>query len=129
MYLIGEVSRKVNLSQKRIREYEDEGFISPIRNSSTNNRNYSEFDINQIKQIKKLIHKHGLTVACLKTLLNFAPCWKIFDCNKTEKCPAFKNLHTSCYDLMKNSTCSDCKTCPVFLNRKQKPIKILIKEA
>jgi hypothetical protein len=36
--LINEVSRLVNLSQKRIREYEKEGFIKPLREKNTNNR-------------------------------------------------------------------------------------------
>ena len=51
MFLIGEVSGKVGLSQKRIREYEKEGFIAPIRDPNTNNRHYTDLDIQQIKQI------------------------------------------------------------------------------
>jgi hypothetical protein len=127
MYLIGEISRKVKLSQKRIREYEKEGFIAPIRDSKTNNRHYTNLDIKQIKQVNNLIHKHGLTISCLKTLLKFAPCWNIFDCKRTRDCAAFKNPHTPCYVTMKNAPDSRCKTCPVFLNRNQKPIKILVK--
>jgi DNA-binding transcriptional MerR regulator len=128
MYLIGEVSRKVKLSQKRIREYEKEGFISPIRDAKTNNRRYTDFDIKQIKQIKNLIHKHGLTISCLKVLLKSAPCWNIFNCKKTTECEVFKNPQTQCYDTMKSEPDSTCKTCPIFLNRGQKPIKILVKE-
>ena len=41
-YLINEVARRVNLSQKRIREYESEGFIRPKRDAKTNNRRYTE---------------------------------------------------------------------------------------
>ena len=127
MYLIGEISRKVNLSQKRIREYEKEGFIAPVRESKTNNRHYTDLDIKQIKQVNNLIHKHGLTISCLKTLLKSAPCWNIFDCKKTGECEVFKNPHTPCYVTMKNAHDSSCKTCPVYLNRNQKPIKILFK--
>lgn len=90
-YLIGEVSRKVKLSQKRIRDYEKEGFVAPIRDANTNNRHYTDLDIDQIKQINKLIHQHGFTISCLKTLLRSAPCWNIFDCKKTGECAAFKN--------------------------------------
>jgi hypothetical protein len=127
MYLIGEISRKVKLSQKRIREYEKEGFIAPIRDAKTNNRHYTDLDIKQIKQVNTLIHKHGLTISCLKTLLKSAPCWKIFDCKKTGECAAFENPHTPCYVAMKNAPDSNCKSCPVYLNRNQKPIKILFK--
>ena len=125
-YLIGEVSRKVKLSQKRIREYEKEGFVAPIRDAKTNNRHYTNLDINQIKQIYNLIHQHGLTISCLKTLLKSAPCWNIFDCKKTAECAVFKDPHTPCYVTMKNTPDSKCETCPVYRNRDQKPIKILV---
>ena len=126
IYLIGEISRRVKLSQKRIREYEKEGLLAPIRDYRTNNRHYTDLDIKQIKQINNLIHKHGLTISCLKTLLKSAPCWNIFDCKKTGECAVFKNPHTPCYVTMKNALDSKCKTCPVYLNRNQKPIKILV---
>ena len=128
MYLIGDVSRSVKLSQKRIREYEKEGFILPIRDPKTNNRYYTDFDIKQIEQIKNLIHKHGLTISCLKILLKSAPCWNIFNCKKTGRCAVFKNPHKPCYITMKDAPDSVCKTCPVYLNRSQKPIKILVKQ-
>lgn len=127
MYLIGEISREVNLSQKRIREYEKEGFIAPVRESKTNNRHYTDLDIKQIKQVNNLIHKHGFTISCLKTLLKSAPCWNIFDCKKTAECEAFKNPHSPCYVTMKKAPDSRCETCPVYLNRDQKLIKILFK--
>lgn len=38
MYLIKKVSQDVNLSQKRTREYEKEGFIKPEREPKTNIR-------------------------------------------------------------------------------------------
>ena len=127
MYLIGEISREVKLSQKRIREYEKEGFIKPVRETKTNNRYYTDFDIRQIKQVKNLIHKHGLTVSCLKTLLKSAPCWNIFDCDKTAECEAYKSPHTPCYITMENVPDSKCDNCPVYLNRNSKPVKILFK--
>ena len=125
-YSIGDISRKVNLSQKRIRDYEKEGLLAPLRDPRTNNRKYTDADVKQIKQINDLIHRHGLTISCLKTLLKAAPCWNIFDCKKTGKCPAYKNPHIPCYDTLKHVSDANCKTCPVFLNRKQKPIKILV---
>ena len=91
MYLINEVSRRVNLSQKRIREYEKEGFINPDREPKTNNRRYSDFEVSQIQRINQLIHERGFTLACLRNLLQLAPCWKIFDCGDKENCSAYKN--------------------------------------
>ena len=128
LYLIGEVSRKVGLSQKRIREYEKEGLITPIRDHKTNNRLYSDYNIDQIKQVSDLIHKHGFTISCLKTLLLFAPCWKIFNCKKYKDCLAYNNPNEPCYRIMKNEHDSGCKNCPIYLNRYQKPINILVKQ-
>ena len=72
LFLINEVSRIVNLSQKRIREYEKEGFVKPIRENSTNNRLYSEFEIAQIQRINALIHDRGFTLALLASALILA---------------------------------------------------------
>ena len=131
-YLIGDVSRKVGLSQKRIREYENEGFISPRRDPATNNRLYSDFDINQIQRIQSLIHEHGFTLACLKYLLVSAPCWNIFDCNKKDSCPASLKPDIHCYDVLRNintSAAVQCEACPVYRSRKTPKIKVLEKNS
>ena len=89
----------VNLSQKRIREYEKEGFIKPLREKNTNNRLYSNFDVAQIGQINSLIHDRGFTLACLRNLMVLAPCWNIYDCDKKEECPAFQLPWRPCYEV------------------------------
>lgn len=120
-WLINEVSRRVGLSQKRIREYEKSGLIKPDREQRTNNRRYSEADICQILRVKALIHEHGFTLACLKYFLAAAPCWIVFDCARKECCPTYKTPHTPCYELVKQtaerSSSVDCDRCPIFLNR------------
>ena len=128
LYLIGAVSRQVDLSQKRIREYENEGFISPRRDPATNNRLYTDFDIKQIKRIKSLIHDHGFTLACLKHLLVSAPCWNIFSCQKKDSCPASQTPSMKCYDALYNqnpSALEQCKLCPVYRSRNTPKIKVL----
>ena len=130
LYLIGAVSRQVDLSQKRIREYENEGFISPRRDPATNNRLYTDFDINQIKRIKSLIHDHGFTLACLKHLLVSAPCWNIFQCERKDSCPASKTPSMNCYEaqyLENPSAAEQCKICPVYRSRKTPKLKVLEK--
>ena len=99
LFLINEVSRHVNLSQKRIREYEKEGFIKPLREKNTNNRLYSSFDVAQINQINRLIHERGFTLACLRNLMVLAPCWNIFDCQEKDDCPAYKLPWRPCYEV------------------------------
>jgi hypothetical protein len=120
LYLINEVSRLVNLSQKRIREYEKEGLVKPIRENSTNNRLYSDFEIAQIQRINSLIHDRGFTVACLKNLLVLAPCWNIFDCQVKEQCSAYHLPWRPCYEVReyRETSCNGpCERCAVWLNR------------
>jgi hypothetical protein len=130
LYLINEVSRIVNLSQKRIREYEKEGFIKPLREKNTNNRLYSSFDISQIGQINRLIHEHGFTLACLRKVMVMGKCWDIFACPTKEECPAFQLPWHPCYEVRKKEGNFDkgrCSRCPVYLNRSVKKEKILEK--
>jgi MerR family transcriptional regulator, repressor of the yfmOP operon len=127
-YLITNVSRMVGLSQKRIREYEKEGLIKPRRDPRTNNRLYMESDIRRIEHIKRLIHEHGFTIACLKYFLSCAPCWIIYRCNRKETCPAYHEPHAHCYEIARAAVpvaAADCDDCAVYLNRGQTPIALL----
>lgn len=120
LYLINEVARKVDLSQKRIREYEREGFIRPMREKRTNNRLYTDFEVSQIRRISQLIHERGFTLACLRNLLVLAPCWNVFGCAEPEKCPAYQDPHTPCWQVRgrTETLCpGGCERCCVYLNR------------
>jgi DNA-binding transcriptional MerR regulator len=120
MFMINEVSKKVNLSQKRIREYEKEGFIKPDREPRTNNRLYSDFDIEQVKRVNFLIHTRGFTLACLRQLLNMASCWNIFDCKHKDECSAYKNPHENCWktrEKVETKCTGPCGRCAIFLTR------------
>lgn len=130
LYLINDVSRLVNLSQKRIREYEKEGFIKPIREKNTNNRLYSPFDVAQIQQINYLIHERGFTLACLRNLMVLAPCWNIFDCQEKEQCPAYQLPWRPCHEVResKETLCpGPCNQCAIYLNRDVKKERVLQK--
>ncbi len=119
-YFISAVSRKVNLSQKTIREYEKMGLVNPRREPRTNNRIYSDFDIAQILQISYLIHHEGFTLPCLKRLLRLAPCWNVFDCDAKEECSAYKFPHRPCHETRQKeeTQCDDsCDRCAIYVNR------------
>lgn len=125
-YSISEVSRIVDLSQKRIRDYEKEGFLRPQRETETNNRIYTEQEIAVIRRIKELIHQ-GFTLRCLKNLMVSAPCWVIFDCEEKAYCPAYKSPGAICYQLLCPKPKFEertCETCPVFLTCSSRPVKI-----
>lgn len=129
-YLINDVSRRVGLSQKRIREYEKARLIKPARAPRTNNRLYSESDIVNILKVKDLIHQHGFTLSCLQYFLSSAPCWIIFKCTKKSFCPAYKSPHTPCYKAVRDAgqrVKKACLSCPVYMNRNVGCIKLLEK--
>ena len=121
-YLINEVSRRVELSQKRIREYEKGGLIKPEREPRTNNRRYSEYDINQILRVKELIHKHGLHGG-LPALFSIL-------CPVLKACTAYDNLRIPCYEVAKKAAAhhglKDCNRCPIDLNRDVKKMALLL---
>lgn len=129
--LINEVARRVGLSQKRIREYEKSGLIKPQREPRTNNRRYSQTDIDQILRVKALIHEHGFTLACLRYFLASAPCWIIFDCTRKATCATHGTSHTPCYELVNNALSENgekkCDRCPVYLNRDGSKMALLEK--
>ena len=127
-YTISDVSLKVSLSQKTIRDYEKWGLIKPRRHPRTNNRIYSDFEIDQIRQITRLLHGEGFTLSCLGALLKLAPCWNIFDCDAKRDCPAFQFHDTPCYEVRKQeeTLCGGiCEQCAVFINRHKKGDKVL----
>ncbi len=127
-YSIGAVSRVLDLSQKTIRDYEKMGMLKPKREPRTNNRIYSDFEIEQIRQISHLIHNEGFTLPCIQRLLQLAPCWSIFDCEVKEKCPAYENAPMPCYKTRKKreTLCSGaCEQCAVYINRSSKKQKVL----
>jgi MerR family transcriptional regulator, repressor of the yfmOP operon len=118
---IGNVARKLNLSVRRILQYEEEGLVMPHRKTDGGHRLFSEFEINQIRNIKDLIHERGLTVAGIKYLLKMSPCWEVFPCESKEKCQAFKmKAESHCWEIKQsgNGDCAcmgDCDRCPVYL--------------
>lgn len=51
---IKDVEKQVGISKANIRFYEEEGLIHPARNQENNYREYSEADVEQLQEIKKL---------------------------------------------------------------------------
>ena len=119
-YRINEVTQMVGLSQKRIREYEKEGFVKPAREARTNNRIYMQADIDRIRRVKQLIHEYGFTLSCLTYFIVSAPCWIVYGCTEKSGCPAYQTPHLPCYDVMQKADAShihQCLSCLIYINR------------
>ena len=129
VHKIDHVSRMVGLSQKRIRDYEKEGLIKPARDPNTNDRLFSEFDLQQIKRVKYLIHERGFTISALKYLLRVTPAWEVFQCQEKEECEAFENRHKRCWEVRREVDKvyyrKFCIVCPIYLVRKGEKIQLL----
>lgn len=58
---INQVEELVGISKKNIRFYEDQGIISPERNSSNGYREYSLKDVDKLNKIK-LLRRLGVPI-------------------------------------------------------------------
>lgn len=65
---IGEVSETLGISVSNIRFYEKKGLIGPDRDKESKYRNYSEEDINELKQII-VLRKMGVTIEAITEVL------------------------------------------------------------
>lgn len=66
---INEVEQAVGITKKNIRFYEQQGLLNPSRNASNGYRDYTEEDINVLRQIK-LLRKLGIPIEDIKKLQN-----------------------------------------------------------
>jgi MerR family transcriptional regulator/heat shock protein HspR len=119
VFPISTAAKLLNISVHTLRKYEKEGLIIPFKKSS-NQRAYSENDIERIRCIRKTINDDKISINGIKTILSMVPCWKITQCNETgEACQAFSAHNMPCWTLKKeNNYCTDrnCRECAVYLD-------------
>lgn len=65
---INEVETLVNITKKNIRFYEEQGLLSPQRNTENGYRNYSEEDVQVLRQIK-VLRKLGVPIEEIRQML------------------------------------------------------------
>ena len=65
---INEVERRVGITKKNIRFYEDQGLINPGRNDSNGYREYSEADVEFLLKIK-LLRRLGVPIEEIRKML------------------------------------------------------------
>ncbi|MBQ9135655.1 MAG: MerR family transcriptional regulator [Lachnospiraceae bacterium] len=64
---INEVEQSIGITKKNIRFYEEQGLLTPSRNSANGYRDYSETDVDTLRQIK-LLRKLGIPIEDIKKL-------------------------------------------------------------
>ncbi|MBC8209406.1 MAG: MerR family transcriptional regulator [Desulfobulbaceae bacterium] len=89
IFTIGIAAKMLEVHPRTLRIYEQEGLITPIRRGKW--RYFNMDDIKWIECLREMIHTHGVSIAAIKKLLKYTPCWNITDCpyEKRKLCTAF----------------------------------------
>jgi len=115
---IGQVARQLWVSPRRVIEYERAGLVRPRREPSTGDRLFDDDDVEQLRRIRRFLERRGLTLAALRTLLAYAPCWELTGCPERTTCAVPRDPFTPCYRQRAAGiaiACErDCSRCPIF---------------
>lgn len=89
IFTIGVAAQMLEVHPRTLRIYEEEGLIAPMRKGKW--RYFTLDDIKWIECLRSMIHEHGVSIAAVKKLLLYTPCWNITDCpfDKRKQCTAF----------------------------------------
>ena len=89
IFTIGVAAQMLEVHPRTLRIYEQEGLITPMRRGKW--RYYNMNDVKWIECLREMIHEHGISIAAVKKLLQYTPCWNITDCpfEKRKLCTAF----------------------------------------
>jgi len=89
IFTIGVAAQMLGVHPRTLRIYEEEGLIVPMRKGKW--RYYTMNDVKWIECLREMIHEHGVSIAAVKKLLQYTPCWNITDCTfgKRKQCTAF----------------------------------------
>jgi MerR family transcriptional regulator/heat shock protein HspR len=89
IFTIGTAARMLEVHPRTLRIYEREHLISPTRKGKW--RYFTMDDIKWIQCLREMIHQHGISIAGIKKLLQYTPCWNVADCpmEKRKQCTAF----------------------------------------
>ena len=89
IFTIGVAAQMLDVHPRTLRIYEQEQLIIPMRKGKW--RYYTMNDVKWIECLRAMIHEHGISIAAIKKLLQYTPCWNIADCpfEKRKECTAF----------------------------------------
>ena len=117
VFPISTAAKLLGISVHTLRMYEKEGLILPSK-SGSNQRLYSLKDIERIQCIRNSIRKDKISIAGIKSIMSFIPCWEIISCGSIPAgCRAFTNHKEPCWLMRKkDKSCDgkDCRECEVY---------------
>jgi MerR family transcriptional regulator, heat shock protein HspR len=89
IFTIGTAAKMLELHPRTLRLYENDGLIKPSRKGQW--RYYTMDDLKWVECLRNMIHQNGISIAAIKKLLKYTPCWNVADCSfeKRKECTAF----------------------------------------
>ena len=89
IFTIGVAAQMLDIHPRTLRIYEQEELIRPMRKGKW--RYFTMNDVKWVECLRSMIHEHGISIAAIKKLLQYTPCWNIADCpfEKRKECTAF----------------------------------------
>ncbi|PLX47803.1 MAG: MerR family transcriptional regulator [Desulfobulbaceae bacterium] len=89
IFTIGVAAKMLEVHPRTLRIYEKEGLIRPIRKGKW--RYFTMDDIKWVECLRSMIHEQGISIAAIKKLLQYTPCWNVAECSfeKRKQCTAF----------------------------------------
>ena len=89
VFTIGTAARMLEVHPRTLRIYEKENLVKPLRRGQW--RYYTMDDIKWIQCLRDMIHQQGISIAAIKKLLKYTPCWNIADCpfEMRKQCTSF----------------------------------------
>lgn len=120
LFSISVAARMLDISVHTLRMYEKEGLILPNKEEG-HYRLYSQNDIDRLQCIRRAIREKKFSIASIKAIFSFIPCWKLINCpvSDRESCEAFTNTEKPCWSYNhKDNICAnlDCRDCEVYNN-------------
>lgn len=117
-YKISEAAKILGISVHTLRMYEREGLIIPFK-KSTNQRLYSEKDIDRLRCIRNAINEKKISIEGIKRIFSLIPCWAVVNCSLEagEYCGALIEANKPCWTFKhENNFCADrdCRACEVY---------------
>ncbi len=120
IFTISNAAKILGISVHTLRMYEREGLIIPFRKES-NQRLYSNQDIERVKCIQKTINKDKINIEGIRRVLALLPCWAIVKCTEKDRvnCEYYSGHTKPCWMINhKNNFCTNknCRECEVYYN-------------
>lgn len=117
LYPIGVAAELLGVTGQTLRLYESHGLIKPTRRNRE--RYYSSNDLKWLECLRHLIHVDKVSIAGIKRLLDYAPCWEITRCSPEEmsQCSASRKYTKPCWEVawrLCSQKAFQCEECAVY---------------